>query len=94
MPVAFGTYRNLHSEVDPLDYMNNKDTIWVMKFRIQFLLSYGDVLGGPTIHHLVAAPQYICIFTANVDEMFDQIEMVFQWLKSFNLNIKPKNAFL
>ena len=32
----------------------------------------------------------ICIFTANVGEMVDQIEMVFGRLKDFNLKIKPK----
>ena len=34
----------------------------------------------------------ICIFTANVDEMLDQIEMVFGRLKDFNLKIKPKKC--
>ena len=32
----------------------------------------------------------ICIFAANVDEILDQIEMVFKRLKDFNLTIKPK----
>ena len=34
----------------------------------------------------------ICIFTANVDEMLDQIEMVFGRLKGFSLKIKPKKC--
>ena len=34
----------------------------------------------------------ICIFAANVNEMLDQIEMVFRRLKDFNLKIKPKKC--
>ena len=34
----------------------------------------------------------ISIFTANVNEMLDQIEMVFGRLKDFNLKIKPKKC--
>ena len=34
----------------------------------------------------------ICIFAANVDEMLDQIEMVFGRLKGFNLKMKPKKC--
>ena len=33
-----------------------------------------------------------CIFTANVNEMLDQIEMVFKRLKDFNLKIKPNKC--
>ena len=34
----------------------------------------------------------ICIFTANVNEMLDCIEMVFQRLKDFNLKMKSKKC--
>ena len=34
----------------------------------------------------------ICIFAANVDEMFDCIEMMFGRLEDFNLKIKPKKC--
>ena len=34
----------------------------------------------------------ICIFATNVDEMLDQIEMVFRRLKDSNLKIKPKKC--
>ena len=32
----------------------------------------------------------ICIFAPDVSAMLDQIKLVFNWLKSFNLKIKPK----
>ena len=35
----------------------------------------------------------ICIFAPDVSAILDQIELVFNWLKSFNLNIKPKNCY-
>ena len=34
----------------------------------------------------------ICIFTPDVSAMLDQIELVFNQLKSFHLKIKPKNV--
>ena len=34
----------------------------------------------------------ICIFAPDVSTMLDQIELVFNWLKSFNLKIKLKNV--
>ena len=34
----------------------------------------------------------ICIFAPDVSAMLDQIELVFNQLKSFNLKIKPKNV--
>ena len=34
----------------------------------------------------------ICIFAPDVSAMLDWIELVFNWLKSFNLKIKPKNV--
>ena len=34
----------------------------------------------------------ICIFVANVNEMLDPIEMVFERLKGFNIKIKPKKC--
>ena len=34
----------------------------------------------------------ICIFTTNVSEMLDQIEMVVKRLKDFNFKIKPKKC--
>ena len=36
----------------------------------------------------------ICIFAPDVSTMLDQIKLVFSWLKSFNLKIKPKNVIL
>ena len=35
----------------------------------------------------------ICIFAPEVSTMLDQIELVFNWLKSFNLKIKPKKCY-
>ena len=35
----------------------------------------------------------ICIFAPDVSTMLDQIELVFNWLKSFNLKIKPKKCY-
>ena len=29
----------------------------------------------------------------NVDDMLDRVELVFQWLKAFNLKVKPKKSF-
>ena len=34
----------------------------------------------------------ICIFAPDVSAMLDCIELVFNWLKAFNLKIKPKNV--
>ena len=34
----------------------------------------------------------ICVFVASIDEMLDQIELVFSRLKEFNLKIKPKKC--
>ena len=34
----------------------------------------------------------ICIFAPTIDEMLDQIQLVFDRLKKFNLKIKPKNV--
>ena len=36
----------------------------------------------------------ICIFAPSIEEMLDQIEMVFNRLKEFHLKIKPKMSFL
>ena len=33
----------------------------------------------------------ICIFAQDVSAMLDRMELVFSWLKLFNLKIKPKN---
>ena len=35
----------------------------------------------------------ICIFAPDVSTMLDQMELVFSWLKSFNLKIKPKKSY-
>ena len=35
----------------------------------------------------------ICIFAPDVSAMLDQMELVFSWLKSFNLKIKPKKSY-
>ena len=34
----------------------------------------------------------ICILSPDVSAMLDQIELVFSWLKGFNLKIKPQNV--
>ena len=34
----------------------------------------------------------ICIFAPTIDDMLDQIELVFNRLKQFNLKIKPKKC--
>ena len=34
----------------------------------------------------------ICIFAPTIDDMFDQIELVFDRLKQYNLKIKPKKC--
>ena len=35
----------------------------------------------------------ICIFAPDVSKMLDQIQLVFSWLKAFNLKIKPKKCY-
>ena len=35
----------------------------------------------------------ICIFDPDVSTMLDQTKLVFDWLKSFNLKIKPKQCY-
>ena len=35
----------------------------------------------------------ICMFAPDVSTMLDQMELVFSWLKSFNLKIKPKKSY-
>ena len=35
----------------------------------------------------------ICIFAPDVSAMLDQIKLVFSWLKSFKLKIKPKKCY-
>ena len=35
----------------------------------------------------------ICIFAPDVSAMLDQTELVFSWLKAFNLKIKPKKSY-
>ena len=35
----------------------------------------------------------ICIFAPDVSAMLDQIKLVFNWLKAFNLKIKPKKCY-
>ena len=52
----------------------------------------GDVFRGQQLITLLLYLDDICIFTANVDEMLDHIEMVFQRLNNFNLKIKPKKC--
>ena len=34
----------------------------------------------------------ICIFAPTIDDMLDQMELVFNRFKQFNLNIKPKKC--
>ena len=36
----------------------------------------------------------ICIFAPDVSAMLGQIKLVFSWLKSFNLKIKPKKYYV
>ena len=36
----------------------------------------------------------ICIFARDVSAMLDQVELVFNRLKAFNLKIKPKKSYL
>ena len=35
----------------------------------------------------------ICIFEETANQMLDRIELVFSWLKEFNLKIKPKKSY-
>ena len=34
----------------------------------------------------------ICVFPASIDEMLDNIDLVFKRLKEFNLKVKPKKC--
>ena len=43
---------------------------------------------------LLLVLDHICTFASSVDEMVDHIEIVFNWLKSFNLKIKPRKCLL
>ena len=67
------------------------DGISFIPFRIQFLPPHGNVSGGSTNCHPIVVLNYICVFAATTDEMFDHTKMVFKQLKDFNLKIKPKN---
>ena len=49
-------------------------------------------LGDQQFATLMLYLEDICIFTANVYEMLDPIEMVFKRLKDFNVKIKKKKC--
>ena len=49
-------------------------------------------LGDQQFVTLLLYIEDICIFAANVNEMFDWIETVIKRLKDFNLKIKPKKC--
>ena len=49
-------------------------------------------LGDQLFVTLLLYLEDICIFLPDVSAMLDQIELVFNQLKSFNLKIKPKNV--
>ena len=50
-------------------------------------------LGGQQFVTLLLYLDDICIFAPNVSAMLDWIEMVFNWLKAFNLKIKLKKCY-
>ena len=49
-------------------------------------------LGDQQFVTLLLYPDDICIFAPTIDEMLDQIQLVFDRLKKFNLKIKPKKC--
>ena len=49
-------------------------------------------LGDQQFITLLLYLDYICIFVPDVSNMLDIIELGFNWLKSFNIKIKPKSA--
>ena len=49
-------------------------------------------LGDQQFVTLLLYTDDICIFAPDVSTMLDQTELVFNWLKFFNLTIKPRNA--
>ena len=50
-----------------------------------------EISGGPSVVIFLYLDE-ICVFITNVDEIMDQIEMVFQWLKNSNFRIKLKKC--
>ena len=50
-------------------------------------------LGDQQFVTLVLYLDDICIFAPDVSAMLDQIELVFSWLKAFNLKIKSKKCY-
>ena len=57
-----------------------------------FLPPDGDVFGDQQFVTLLLYLDDTCIFATNVDEMLDQIEMVFGRLNDFNVKITPKKC--
>ena len=58
----------------------------------KFLPLNGNVSSDQQFVTLLLYLDDICVFVASIDEMLDQIELVFSRLKEFNLKIKPKKC--
>ena len=63
----------------------------VSNARSSFCRLMEQCLGDQQFVTLLLYLDGICIFAPDVSTMLDQMELVFSWLKSFNLKIKPKN---
>ena len=53
----------------------------------------GQCLGDQQFVTLLLYLDDICNFAPDVSTLLDQIELVFSWLKAFNLKIKPKKSY-
>ena len=60
--------------------------------RSSFCRLIEQCLGDQQFVTLLLYLDNICIFAPGVSTMLDWIQLVFIWLKSFNLKIKPKNV--
>ena len=78
--VSSGLYQSTHM---PFGLSNSEST---------FCRLMEQCLGDQQFVTLMLYLDDICIFVPDVSTMLDQIELVFNQLKSFNLKIKPKNV--
>ena len=63
---------------------------WLSNAGSSFCRLVEQCLGNQQFVTLLLYLDDICIFTPDISAMLDQIELVFNWLKSFNLKSKPK----
>ena len=65
----------------------------LLNARSSFCRLMEQCLGDQQFVTLLLYLDDICTFAPDVSTMLDQIDLVFNWLKSFNLKIKPKECY-